>query len=107
MHRRGRRDKSERQRNVWYTALGFRMRSVCNENAVVDEQRVGNEEGDRQSVVDTNFSRRLICQARTTMISVEGLSYYHDPTLLPSLQDVSLHLPPGSRTLLVGANGGK
>ncbi|KIM53823.1 hypothetical protein SCLCIDRAFT_138141 [Scleroderma citrinum Foug A] len=40
------------------------------------------------------------------MISVEGLTYYHNgPTRLPSLQDVSLHLPPGSRTLLVGANG--
>ncbi|KAL4075883.1 P-loop containing nucleoside triphosphate hydrolase protein [Scleroderma yunnanense] len=38
-------------------------------------------------------------------ILVEGLTYHHDPTRPPSLRDISLHLPPGSRTILVGANG--
>ncbi|KAI6034161.1 hypothetical protein PISMIDRAFT_670746 [Pisolithus microcarpus 441] len=38
-------------------------------------------------------------------ISVDGLTYRHDPNCPPSLSDVSLHLPPGSRTILVGANG--
>lgn len=38
-------------------------------------------------------------------ISVDGLTYSHNPGSPPSLLNISLHLPPGSRTLLVGANG--
>ncbi|KAI6047206.1 P-loop containing nucleoside triphosphate hydrolase protein [Pisolithus marmoratus] len=38
-------------------------------------------------------------------ISVDGLTYCHDPKSPPSLSNISLHLPEGSRTILVGANG--
>lgn len=41
----------------------------------------------------------------TDVISVSSLTYSHSLGLLPSLQDVSLCLPKGSRTLLIGANG--
>lgn len=39
-------------------------------------------------------------------IAVDGLTYNHGTNDLPSLSDISLHLPPGSRTIIVGANGG-
>lgn len=39
-------------------------------------------------------------------ISATGLTYCHHPASPPSLVDVNLTLPPGSRTILVGANGG-
>ena len=40
-------------------------------------------------------------------IAVHGLTYYHDGTSdAPSLSDISLQLPSGSRTVIVGANGG-
>ncbi|KAF8529127.1 P-loop containing nucleoside triphosphate hydrolase protein [Hysterangium stoloniferum] len=38
-------------------------------------------------------------------ISVQGLTYSHTPAAPPSLINIDLHLPPGSRTLLIGANG--
>ncbi|KIJ70498.1 hypothetical protein HYDPIDRAFT_105237 [Hydnomerulius pinastri MD-312] len=38
-------------------------------------------------------------------IAVDGLTYYHVPGAPPSLSDITLHLPPGSRTIIVGANG--
>ncbi|EIW82140.1 P-loop containing nucleoside triphosphate hydrolase protein [Coniophora puteana RWD-64-598 SS2] len=38
-------------------------------------------------------------------IAVQNLTYHHVPAAEPSLNDISLHLPPGSRTILVGANG--
>ncbi|KAG6336608.1 hypothetical protein ID866_2484 [Astraeus odoratus] len=38
-------------------------------------------------------------------ISVDGLTYHHDPKLPPSLSNISFHLPLGSRTIIVGANG--
>ncbi|KAF9222029.1 P-loop containing nucleoside triphosphate hydrolase protein [Gyrodon lividus] len=38
-------------------------------------------------------------------IAVDGLTYCHDPNSSPSLSNISLHLPPGSRTIIVGANG--
>jgi len=39
-------------------------------------------------------------------VSVVGLTYSHSPLTPPSLLDVVLALPSGSRTLLIGANGG-
>lgn len=41
-------------------------------------------------------------------ISVDGLTYQHKvvPGTPLALKDLSLHLAKGSRTLLVGANGG-
>lgn len=39
-------------------------------------------------------------------ISVSNLTYSHTPTAPPALRDISLHLPPGSRTIICGANGG-
>ncbi|KAI0065921.1 P-loop containing nucleoside triphosphate hydrolase protein [Artomyces pyxidatus] len=38
-------------------------------------------------------------------ISVDKLTYCHSPHLPPSLTDIDVHLPKGSRTILVGANG--
>ncbi|KAJ8583777.1 P-loop containing nucleoside triphosphate hydrolase protein [Rhizopogon salebrosus TDB-379] len=38
-------------------------------------------------------------------IAVEGLTYYHVSNSPPSLNNINLHLQPGSRTILVGANG--
>lgn len=39
-------------------------------------------------------------------IDVKGLTYAHERTFEPALNDIVLSLPPGSRTLLIGANGG-
>lgn len=38
-------------------------------------------------------------------IFVENLTYNHDPSGPPSLSNISINLPKGSRTLLIGANG--
>ncbi|KZT70313.1 P-loop containing nucleoside triphosphate hydrolase protein [Daedalea quercina L-15889] len=38
-------------------------------------------------------------------IDVEHLTYKHSPSASPSLEGVSIKLPKGSRTILVGANG--
>jgi len=38
-------------------------------------------------------------------IAVSNLTYSHTPTAPPALKDISLHLPPGSRTIICGANG--
>ncbi|EPQ59217.1 P-loop containing nucleoside triphosphate hydrolase protein [Gloeophyllum trabeum ATCC 11539] len=38
-------------------------------------------------------------------ISVKNLTYSHKPGISPSLTDIDLDLPPGSRTILIGANG--
>ncbi|KAL0949945.1 hypothetical protein HGRIS_009970 [Hohenbuehelia grisea] len=38
-------------------------------------------------------------------ISVDNLSYSYTPNTPLSLADINLHLPPGSRTILIGANG--
>ncbi|KAF9247106.1 P-loop containing nucleoside triphosphate hydrolase protein [Melanogaster broomeanus] len=38
-------------------------------------------------------------------IAVDGLTYHHHPSSPPSLCNISLHLPPASRTIIVGANG--
>ena len=40
-------------------------------------------------------------------ISITNLTYTHREGASPSLSDVNIHLPKGSRTILVGANGGK
>jgi len=40
------------------------------------------------------------------VLSVAALTYAHSPLHPPALDQVSLHLPAGSRTLLIGANGG-
>ncbi|TRM67603.1 P-loop containing nucleoside triphosphate hydrolase protein [Schizophyllum amplum] len=39
------------------------------------------------------------------MITIESLTYHHRNVLEPSLIDINLHCPKGSRTVLVGANG--
>lgn len=39
-------------------------------------------------------------------IFIENLTYTHPGALEPSLNDITLRLPKGSRTILVGANGG-
>lgn len=39
-------------------------------------------------------------------VDVEHLTFAHQPGAAASLIDLSLKLPPGSRTLLIGANGG-
>lgn len=38
-------------------------------------------------------------------VSVSRLTYSHKPNTPPSLQDISIQLPRGSRTILCGANG--
>ncbi|KAF8322090.1 P-loop containing nucleoside triphosphate hydrolase protein [Clavulina sp. PMI_390] len=38
-------------------------------------------------------------------VSVHSLTYSHTPVSPPSLRDVSIDLPKGSRTLIIGANG--
>ncbi|KAG8218842.1 P-loop containing nucleoside triphosphate hydrolase protein [Butyriboletus roseoflavus] len=38
-------------------------------------------------------------------IAVHGLSYFHGTNNVSSLSNISLQLPPGSRTILIGANG--
>ena len=40
-------------------------------------------------------------------VSIGNLTYTHREGASPSLSDVNIHLPKGSRTILVGANGGK
>lgn len=44
---------------------------------------------------------------RSLTISVDKLTYRHNPTAEASLLDISIHLPKGSRTILIGANGGQ
>lgn len=39
-------------------------------------------------------------------VSVSSLTYSHNPPSPPALLDIDLHLPRGSRTIIVGANGG-
>ncbi|KAF5388024.1 hypothetical protein D9615_000390 [Tricholomella constricta] len=39
------------------------------------------------------------------IVSVSNLTYRHSPDVEPSLLDVNLHIPRGSRTIIVGANG--
>jgi len=43
--------------------------------------------------------------ANASAIKVNGLSFCYDGFTTPVLTNVLLNLPPGSRTLLVGANG--
>jgi hypothetical protein len=40
-------------------------------------------------------------------VSVSNLTYSHTTADPPSLLDINIHLPRGSRTILVGANGGR
>lgn len=42
----------------------------------------------------------------TEAVSVTNLTYSYHPGSPPSLLDINLNLPRGSRTLIVGANGG-
>lgn len=44
--------------------------------------------------------------AGNTEIFIQNLTYFHDPSGLPSLSNINISLPKGSRTLLIGANGG-
>jgi len=41
----------------------------------------------------------------TYAIAVDKLTYHHGTSNQPSLSNISLHLPQGSRTIIVGANG--
>ncbi|TBU28766.1 P-loop containing nucleoside triphosphate hydrolase protein [Dichomitus squalens] len=43
--------------------------------------------------------------ANSYEISIDHLTYTHREGVSPSLSDVTIHLPKGSRTILVGANG--
>ncbi|TFK55679.1 P-loop containing nucleoside triphosphate hydrolase protein [Heliocybe sulcata] len=38
-------------------------------------------------------------------VCVKSLTYSHQPEAAPALTDINLDLPPGSRTILIGANG--
>ena len=54
----------------------------------------------------------LVDQDRSTTLEifVQNLTFSHvpsNPSVEPSLVDISLALPKGSRTVLIGANGGK
>ena len=40
------------------------------------------------------------------LVSVQNLTFIPQGALEPALEDISLSLPKGSRTLLIGANGG-
>lgn len=41
-------------------------------------------------------------------VTVENLTYQHGAAGLdPALKDITLHLQKGSRTILIGANGGQ
>lgn len=40
-------------------------------------------------------------------ISVSNLTYSHKPGSPPSLEDINIRLPQGSRTIICGANGGQ
>jgi hypothetical protein len=51
-----------------------------------------------------------ISSEKVNAIEVKGLTYKHNSysdKTPPALVDLSLSLPKGSRTLLIGANGGK
>ena len=43
----------------------------------------------------------------SSLVSVKNLTYVPQGTLEPALENVSLSLPQGSRTLIIGANGGQ
>ena len=43
----------------------------------------------------------------SSLVSVKNLTFIPQGTLEPALENVSLSLPQGSRTLLIGANGGQ
>ena len=42
----------------------------------------------------------------TSTIHIQNLTFNHRNDNQPALSNVNLSLPPGSRTLLIGANGG-
>lgn len=42
-----------------------------------------------------------------SLVSVKGLTFIPQGACEPALDDISLSLPKGSRTLLIGANGGR
>jgi len=50
-------------------------------------------------------SKSLLVDAKDLAIEVSSLTYSHVTTSVPSLVDLYLHLPRGSRTILIGANG--
>jgi CCR4-NOT complex subunit CAF16 len=52
------------------------------------------------------FKKPKVVSDTSMAIAVHGLTYYHPSTSdAPSLSDISLQLPSGSRTVIVGANG--
>ncbi len=56
------------------------------------------------SVYQVAHTRRPM--AGSTEISVQNLTYSHGPSVPASLSNINIALPKGSRTLLIGANGG-
>ena len=42
----------------------------------------------------------------TFEIAVQDLTFQHNSAPEPALKDINLFLPKGSRTVLIGANGG-
>jgi CCR4-NOT complex subunit CAF16 len=42
----------------------------------------------------------------SSLVSIKNLTFIPQGTIEPALENVSLSLPKGSRTLLIGANGG-
>jgi len=53
------------------------------------------------------FPRQLKPLATMASVAVQRLTYAHNSYSETALTDIALDLPPGSRTLLVGANGGE
>lgn len=61
-----------------------------------------------------NASSDEHCQQRPEMssekaaseIAIDNLTFQHNSAFEPALKEINLFLPKGSRTILVGANGG-
>ena len=82
------------------------VRQVCtgfneegNENVWVYRGLRGKSRGQAQTRVQISYQMALA-------VSVANLTYHHNPLSPPSLVDVNFSLPTGSRTILIGANGG-
>jgi CCR4-NOT complex subunit CAF16 len=54
-----------------------------------------------------NRANRMRQGQHAMSVFVANLTYHHNPLLPPALVDINLSLPAGSRTILVGANGGQ
>jgi len=77
--------------------------------------RTGREDGNDRISWEINLPNVMIClhglminisMTTHSVICVSGLTYSYTAFSPPSLIDLSFDLPPGSRTILIGANGG-